>query len=162
MHCLSVTRSITMADSPAHQHRSRLPTYGSWRVNSPRGRPQRILGGSTEFVTTKIRIQQGKRARKTRRKMTRLSNKKFYLVVCKSVPHVNGNHWITITTLMNCIDSHCDIVVYYSLYAYVSQATKIPLATLIKTSWKELRIKIANTNKQAGSDDCGSLLYCPG
>ena len=94
--------------------------------------------------------------------MTRLSNKKFYLVVCKSVPHVNGNHWITITTLMNCIDSHCDIVVYDSLHAYVSQATKMPLATLIKTSWKELRIKIANTHKQAGSDDCGSLLYCPG
>ena len=94
--------------------------------------------------------------------MTRLSNKKFYLVVCKSVPHVNGNHWITITTLMNCIDSHCDIVVNDSLYAYVSQATKMLLATLIKTAWKELRIKIANTHKQAGSDDCGSLLYCPG
>ena len=97
--------------------------------------------------------------------MTRLSNKKFYLqgVVCKSVPHVNDNHWITITSiLMNCIDSHCDIVVNDSLYAYVSQATKILLATLIKTSWKELRIKIASTHKQADSDDCGSLLYCPG
>ena len=92
--------------------------------------------------------------------MTQLSNKKFHLVVCKSVLHVNGNHRITITTLMNCIDSHCDIV-YDSLYAYVSQATKMMLATLIKTSWKELRIKIANTHKQAGSDDCGSLLYCP-
>ena len=64
--------------------------------------------------------------------------------------------------LMNCIDSHCDIVVNDSLYAYVNQATKMPLATLIKTSWKELRIKIANTHKQAGSDDCGSLLYYPG
>ena len=63
---------------------------------------------------------------------------------------------------MNCIGSHCDIVVNDSLYAYVSQATKTLLATLIKTSWKELRIKIANTHKQAGSDDCGSLLYCPG
>ena len=94
--------------------------------------------------------------------MTWLSNKKFYLAVRKSVPHVNSNHWITITTLMNCIDSHCDIVVNDSLYAYVSQATKMPLATLIKTSWKELRIKIANTHKQAGSDDCSSLLYCPG
>ena len=59
---------------------------------------------------------------------------------------------------MNCIDSHCDVVVYASLYAYVSQATKMPLATvtLINTSWKDLRIKIANTHKQAGSDDCGS------
>ena len=66
------------------------------------------------------------------------------------------------TTLMNSIDSHCDIVVYDSLYAYVSQVTKMPLATLIKTSWKEIRIKIANTHKQAGFDDCGSLLYCPG
>ena len=46
--------------------------------------------------------------------------RKFHQVVCKSVLHVNGNHWITITTLMNCIDSHCDIVVYDSLYAYVS------------------------------------------
>ena len=63
---------------------------------------------------------------------------------------------------MNCIGSHCDIVVNNSLYAYVSQATKMPLATLIKTSWKEVRIKIANTHKQVGFDDCGILLYCHG
>ena len=31
--------------------------------------------------------------------------------------HVNGNHWITITTLMNFIDSHCDVVLYDSSYA---------------------------------------------
>ena len=67
------------------------------------------------------------RIRNTQRKMTRLSNKKFHLVVCKSV---NGNHRITITILMNCIDSHCDIVVYDSLYAYVSQATKMPLSNI--------------------------------
>ena len=68
------------------------------------------------------------------------------------------DHWITITTPINCIDSHCDVVVYDSLYAYVSQATKILLARLIKTPQNELRIKIANTHKQAGSDDCG--LFC--
>ena len=72
--------------------------------------------------------------------------------------HVNGNHWITITTPINCIDSHCDVVVYDSLYAYVSQATKMLLARLIKTPQNELRIKIANIHKQAGSDDCG--LFC--
>ena len=33
------------------------------------------------------------------------------------------------------------------------------LAALIKTSWKEMRIKIANTHKQAGSDDrCTALV----
>ena len=75
--------------------------------------------------------------------------------------HVNGNHWITITTLTNFIDSHCDVV-YDSLYANVSQATKMLLARLIKIPRKELKIKIANTHKQAGSNDCGlfSAAYC--
>ena len=45
---------------------------------------------------------------------------------------------------------------------HVSQATKMLLARLIKTPRKELRIKIANTHKQADSDDCGlfSAAYC--
>ena len=144
-----------MADSPAHTGACscRLLAAASRQASNNLGRKQdEISARETSQVRT----------RNTWRKMTWLSNKKFHLVVCKSVLHVNGNLRITITILMNCIDSHCDIVVYDSLYAYVSQATKMPLATLIKTSWKELRIKIANTHKQAGSDDCGSLLYCPG
>ena len=48
---------------------------------------------------------------------------------------------------------------YDSLHSHLSQATKIQLAQLIKTSRKEL---VANTHKQAGFDDCGlfSAAYC--
>ena len=69
--------------------------------------------------------------------------------------HVNGNHWITVSTLVNCIGFDCDVVVYDSLHAHISQATKMQLARLIKTSHREFRIKIASTHKLAGSDDCG-------
>ena len=42
--------------------------------------------------------------------------------------HVNGNHWITIST-MQCSDSNfCDVVVYDSLHFHLSQATKVLLA----------------------------------
>ena len=132
-----------------------MSRQASRQVSKNLGKEQRIFNNQDE---SSARETSQVRTRNTQRKMTRLSNKKFRLVVCKSLLHVNGNHWINITTQMNCINSHCDIVVYDSLYAYVSQATKMPLETLIKTSWKELRIKIANTHKQAGYDDCSNLL----
>ena len=43
-----------------------------------------------------------------------------------------------------------------------NKLAKMQSAILIKTSWKEPRIKIANTHKQASFDDFSSLLYCPG
>jgi len=39
----------------------------------------------------------------------------FYLAVCEYYVHINGN-WITISTLLSCIGSDCDGVVYDSLY----------------------------------------------
>ena len=75
--------------------------------------------------------------------------------------HVNSNHWITISTLLSA-NSDYDVIVYDSLYFQLSQTTKVQLAKLIKTTRKKLRIKVANTNKQAGSDDCGvfAAAYC--
>ena len=68
--------------------------------------------------------------------------------------HVNGNHWITISTLMSTGNDN-DVIVYDSLNSPVSHGTKMQLANLIKTSKKSLKIKIANVNIQAGIDDCG-------
>jgi len=58
--------------------------------------------------------------------------KKFYLAVFVL--------WITISTLLTYIGSDCDVVVYDSLHAHVSQVTKVLLAKLIKTPWKKLKI----------------------
>ena len=58
--------------------------------------------------------------------------------------HVDGNHWITISTIQ-CSehDFDADVVVYDSLNPNLSHATKMHLAKLIKTTRKELIIKIA-------------------
>ena len=68
--------------------------------------------------------------------------------------HVNGNHWITISTL-DSVNSNCDVTIYDSLHFSLSQDTKMLLATLLKTNKKSLVVKFTNTHKQAGSDDCG-------
>ena len=75
--------------------------------------------------------------------------------------HVNGNHWITISTL-DSVNSNCDVTIYDSLHFSLSQDTKMLLATLLKTNKKSLVVKFANTHKQAGSDDCGlfAAAYC--
>ena len=68
--------------------------------------------------------------------------------------HINGNHWITMSTLMSTKNDY-DVTVYDSLNSCVNHGTKMQLATLIKTSRKSLQIKIACVNKQAGFTDCG-------
>ena len=75
--------------------------------------------------------------------------------------HVNGNHWITVSTLMS-TESDDDVIVYDSLNSCVSHGTKMQLANVIKTSKKSLKIKIASVNKQVGFDDCGvfAAAYC--
>jgi len=72
--------------------------------------------------------------------------------------HVNNNHWVTISTLLSTIADY-DVIVYDSLHFQLGQATKVQLAKHIKTTRKKLRIKVANTNKQAGNGDCGIRIY---
>ena len=49
--------------------------------------------------------------------------------------HVNGNHWITVSTLM-LTENDDDVIVYDSLNSHVRHGTKMQLANLIKTSKK--------------------------
>jgi len=56
--------------------------------------------------------------------------------------HVNGNHWITISTL-DSVNSNCDVTIYDSLHF----SLKMLLATLLKTNKKSLVVKFANTHK---------------
>ena len=77
------------------------------------------------------------------------------------VLHVNGNHWVTVSTL-DSGNSNFDVTLYDSLHFSLSQDTKMLLASLLKTNKKCLVVKLANTHKQAGSDDCGlfAAAYC--
>ena len=77
------------------------------------------------------------------------------------VLHVNGNHWVTVSTL-DSSNSNFDVTLYDSLHFSLSQDTKRLLASLLKTNKKCLVVKLANTHKQAGSDDCGlfAAAYC--
>ena len=67
------------------------------------------------------------------------------------VLHVNGNHWLTVSTL----DSGVDVTIYDSLHFTLSEDTKAQLAKLLKSQKKAITVKFASTNKQAGGDDCG-------
>ena len=67
------------------------------------------------------------------------------------VLHVNGNHWLTVSTL----DSSCDITIYDSLHFTLTEDTKAQLAKLLKSKKETIIVKFASTNKQAGTDDCG-------
>ena len=67
------------------------------------------------------------------------------------VLHVNGNHWVTVSTL----DSSVDVTIYDSLHFTISEDTKAQLAKLLKSQKKTITVKFASTNKQAGTDDCG-------
>ena len=63
------------------------------------------------------------------------------------VLHVNGNHWLTVSTL----DSGVDVTLYDSLHFTLSEDTKAQLAKLLKSPKKAITVKFASTNKQ----DCG-------
>ena len=68
--------------------------------------------------------------------------------------HVNGNHWLAISTL-DSDSSGYEVTVYDSLNFLLSKETKALLAKLLKTTKKRLLVKFGNTNKQAEFDDCG-------
>ena len=72
--------------------------------------------------------------------------------------HVNGNHWITVSTM----DPGSDVTIYDSLYFTLHQSTKSLQAQSIKTPKKYITVRFANTNKQAGENDCGvfATAYC--
>ena len=72
--------------------------------------------------------------------------------------HVNGNHWLTVSTM----DPGFDVTVYDSMHFMMHESTKSLLAQLLKTTKKQLSVCFANTNKQAGFNDCGvfAAVYC--
>ena len=82
---------------------------------------------------------------------TALHNDHTILQGSVQVLHVNGNHWLKISTL----DSSCDITIYDSLHFTLSEDTKAQLAKLLKSIKETISVKFASTNKQAGTDDCG-------
>ena len=49
--------------------------------------------------------------------------------------HVNGNHWITVSTMIS-TENDDDVIVYDSLHSSLSHGTKMQLANLMKTSKK--------------------------
>jgi len=59
------------------------------------------------------------------------------------VLHVNGNHWLTVSTL----DSGVDVTIYDSLHCTLSEDTKAQLAKLLKSPKKAITVKFASTNK---------------
>ena len=78
--------------------------------------------------------------------------------------HVNGNHWIAISTLDSDRSPGYEVTVpvYDSLNGSLSKETKALLAKLLKTTMKRLLVKFGNTAKQAEFDDCGlfAAAYC--
>ena len=76
--------------------------------------------------------------------------------------HVNGNHWIAISTLDSDRSPGYEVTVYDSLNGSLSTETKALLARLLKTTMKRLLVKFGNTTKQAEFDDCGlfAATYC--
>jgi len=60
------------------------------------------------------------------------------------VLHVNGNHWLTVSTL----DSGVDVTIYDSLHFTLSEDTKAQLAKLLKSQKKQLLSNLlAQTSK---------------
>ena len=77
--------------------------------------------------------------------------------------HVDGNHWITVSSLghKNRVDStsgnESDITEYDSIYFCLSKHTEIPLVKLLKTnrsSAQSFTVMISRVNKLTGIDDC--------
>ena len=83
-----------------------------------------------------------------------------YVLIPESVQilHVNGNHWITVSTM----DPGSDVTIYDSLHFTLHQSTKSLLAQSIRTSKKYITVRLVNTNRQAGENDCGvfATAYC--
>ena len=67
------------------------------------------------------------------------------------VLHVNGDHWITVTT---CDCDGADIIVFYSKYVSLTKSTMTLLTKLVKSKNKFFTAQITNTIKQSGSRDC--------
>ena len=66
--------------------------------------------------------------------------------------HVNGDHWITVTT---CDCDGVDIIVFDSKYVCLTKSTMTLLTKLIKSKNNIFTAQITNTIKQSGSSDCG-------
>ena len=73
------------------------------------------------------------------------------------VLHINGNHWITISTIDTIVAPHYDVTVFDFVNFTLSRSAQVLIAKLLKTPKKTIAVKFANLNKQlqAGFDDCG-------
>ena len=73
--------------------------------------------------------------------------------------HVNDDHWITASRI-GC--SPADILVYDSGSAKVTSDIQVILTKVVRTTKATLSVKVANTIKQSGHNDCGlfAAAYC--
>ena len=79
--------------------------------------------------------------------------------MCKPLPegslqilHVNGNHWITVSTS---VCNGTDISVLDSKYLSLTKTTITLLSKLVRSMHKTFTVQIGNTIKQSGDNDCG-------
>ena len=72
---------------------------------------------------------------------------KLQIVYCRT-----RHHWIAASTL-NC--SLGEVKVYDSLFYYCDEETKCIIAKLFQCGPSKVTIKVAHTQKQKGSSDCG-------
>ena len=73
--------------------------------------------------------------------------------------HVNGNHWLIIST---CGCDNASVYAYDSTYSSVSKDTETILAKLLHTPQHSFNVRCVTTNKQSGGSDCGlfAVAYC--
>ena len=72
------------------------------------------------------------------------------------VSHINGNCWITISTIDVITAPHYDVTVFDSFNFTLRKNTKVWIAKLPKAPKKMITVKFAiDLSKQAGFDDCG-------
>ena len=72
---------------------------------------------------------------------------KLQVINCK-IRH----HWIVATSI-NC--TICKVRVYYCIFQYCDEETKCIILNVFQCGPKKLSIKVAHSQKQKGSNDCG-------
>ena len=65
--------------------------------------------------------------------------------------HVDGNHWICVSTI-GCPPGTIDV--YDSLYSHLPAGGHEQLATILKTSEKQMNVRFCSMQWQVGASDC--------
>lgn len=85
-------------------------------------------------------------ARYTKKRITESSiQNKLQIIYCKS-----RHHWIVATTIG-------EVRVYASIFQYCDEETKYIISNFFQCGPEKLLIKVAHSQKQRGSSDCGQF-----